>query len=139
MAANIIHRGSTGHGKIFVDLETFQNSQLMLDVGEARDFSEHHLKIVEREGTSAISQEIQHIRDLAKSDVIAFWPEPQRSQARIEAIKVADTADKILAQRKWYSVSAPGLLEAAKAVGEAASPLVTSCVNVIALLGKLAK
>jgi hypothetical protein len=38
-------------------------------------------------------------------------------------------------RRKWYELSADGLLEAAKAVGEIAAPVVTTVKTVLGLLG----
>ena len=120
-----------------VSLETYQGSQLELNVGESRDFSVREVSIVEREATS-IAQEIRRVRDLAASAEVESWPEPQRSDAKREAAKVADTAERILSERKWYSVSAKGVLEATKAVAEAASPLMGACIRVIELLTKVA-
>ena len=120
-----------------ISLETYQGSQLELNVGEARDFSVRELSIIEREGT-LIAREVQRVRDLASSAEIESWPEPQRSDAKREAAKLADTAERILLERKWYSVSAKGVLEATKVVAEATSPLMGACIKVIELLAKVA-
>ena len=49
---------------------------------------------------------------------------------------MADKASQIVTDRKWYSISAKGVLEAAKAVGDAGVPLLSACMKVIELLGK---
>ena len=119
-------------------LESYQGSNLVLNVGDRFDMSVLELEFIEHE-SSSIAREIARIRELAYSEAVEALPEPTRSVAKREATKVADTADKILAERKWYSVSAQGLMEATKAVGETASPLLGACLKVIELLGKATK
>jgi hypothetical protein len=53
-----------------------------------------------------------------------------------ESKHLLTTAEKSIRERKWYSISAEGLIEAAKAVGEAASPLVGAALKVVDLLAK---
>ena len=50
------------------------------------------------------------------------------------ALKIAATADRIQDHRKWYDVSAKGLIEAAEAVGSAAGPILKTALKVIGLL-----
>lgn len=55
------------------------------------------------------------------------------------AQQVLKAAEASMKDRRWYSISAAGLLEAAKAVGEVASPLVSSALKVIDLISKASK
>ena len=53
------------------------------------------------------------------------------------ASAIAEAAGNMMADRKWYSISAAGLVEAAKAVGAAASPMVDTALKVLDLLNKV--
>lgn len=53
------------------------------------------------------------------------------------ATAIADAASRMTEDRKWYSVSAKGLFEAAEAVGAAASSVVATALKVLDLLQKV--
>jgi hypothetical protein len=69
----------------------------------------------------------------------ASSPDPKIALLVKEADKVVAVGAKAVSDNKWYSVSAKGVLEAAKAVGEAASPLVGAAIKVIELIAKAQK
>ena len=117
-----------------VDAEFSRYSELELNIGNAYDMSSRELKFIEREEAN-VSHEISRLRELV-AKLQTEQSNQQTNQLCQEAIKIADTANRVIEEHKWYSISAKGLVEAAKAVGETASPLFTSAVKVIELLQK---
>ena len=81
--------------------------------------------------SSALLAEVQRIRQHLEGLAAA---NPVLAK---EASSLAATVEKTISERRWYSVSAKGVLEAAKAVGEAASPIVGSCIKIVELLSKV--
>ena len=112
--------------------ELTQSSQMELHVGAAHDMSVREINIIERE-TSEIATAVSRMRALLSEFETNNQGLNPKHVCR-EATVVADTAERIVRERKWYSVSGEGLLEAAKSVGEAASPLVASALKIIELL-----
>jgi hypothetical protein len=104
------------------------NSTMELHVGNGYDMSIREISIIEK-SIPDIDHELSHLRALANN-----FTGDTYTRLREESEKVASTAKKIISERKWYDVSASGLIEAAKAVGEAASPLIESAIKIVTLL-----
>lgn len=121
--------------KLTMSLDVYTNSQLELKVGNQARMSERELRVVERQAVD-VQSAVTELRN-----AIAGYAEsasgPGAVQVVSEATKIANTAMQIVAERKWYSVSAAGLLEAAKAVGDTAVALVGAAVRVIDVLKTL--
>ena len=128
--ARIVIGPSSGRSTTSIELTLSATSTLDLQIGESRDFSALQIKLMEAD-SNALLDEVQRIRQQLKELASA-----NPSLAR-EANGLAATVEKTISERRWYSVSAKGVLEAAKAVGEAANPIVSSCIKVIELLGKV--
>jgi hypothetical protein len=62
-------------------------------------------------------------------------PEPKQAETAKDLATLSSEALSQAPRKKWYELSAEGLLEAAKAVGETAAPVVTAVKTVLALLG----
>lgn len=54
-----------------------------------------------------------------------------------EVTALAQQAERVVKERRWYSVSTGGLLQAAKAVGETAVPLLAAAMKVVEIVGSL--
>ena len=114
---NII--GSTIHGDVnTVAAETVQNSFNRVEGSAAGD----ELKTALKELHGAVGEMLKQLP-----------PEKQQETAR-DLETLAQEAVSPTPRRKWYELSAEGLLEAAKTVGEMAGPVVTAVKAVIGLL-----
>lgn len=131
--ANISIGGTHDNSKLVLDVSLLTKSQMTLTVGDSYDMSSRQITIVERE-SDAIEKEIDNIVSTAAKVVNANPADPASKRVGSEAANVVAAAKKVLTERKWYSVSVEGLIEAAKAVGTVASPIVASAVKVIELL-----
>ena len=127
--------GSYENSKLALDAEISAASTIEIVVGDGHDMSQRQIKIIERDAT-ATSQEIANLRDLSQQLAAKMPENPNALKASKEALDIAATADQIQQNRKWYSVSAKGLIEAAEAVGSAASPILKTALNVIRMLSE---
>lgn len=126
----------TDRSKLRVLVETFTESPLELTIGHQSGMSERELILTEQHRTEIddrifdLREEIEKLKREAK--------EGDRGTAiALEATKIADTAAKIVKERKWYSVSGAGVIEAAGAVGKATSAVVKTSLDIIDLLNRL--
>lgn len=120
----------SGHDKSSTKIhaELALESSMELHVGDSYDMSLREVSIVER-NTSELNQEILRLREL-----VAAQKSDGSEAINEESEKIAKTAERIVSERRWYSVSTKGLIEAASAVGSVASPIVASALKVVALL-----
>jgi hypothetical protein len=133
--AKITVGGSYDRSKSRIRAELSAASQMVLDIGSAHDMSSREISIIERDG-EALSAELGRLRKLAEGLRANRPGDRKAAVVSAQAAAIADTGDRIVAERKWYSISVAGLVEAAKAVGEATSPLVASALKVIELFQK---
>jgi hypothetical protein len=61
-------------------------------------------------------------------------PEAKQKQAAQDLKTLTDEATSEEPRRKWYELSADGLIEAARSVGEIATPVITAAKAIVALL-----
>ena len=108
-------------------VELYDSSQLELDVGDSHDMSVREIEIVEKQADAVRA---------AGAELRAQAAATGDETVRAEADKVATAVERAVAERRWYDISAKGLLEAATAVGEAASPLIATAVKLIELMQK---
>jgi hypothetical protein len=108
-------------------------SSTEINFGDQFDMSAREISILET-SNSELSQQLQelmkHARELDTN---------QNAGGKIvdEVEKFSNQAKKIVTEKKWYSVSAEGLLEAAKSVGQMALPLISSADKVLSILRAL--
>ena len=67
--------------------------------------------------------------------VFPHLSEAKRSEAQQDLSNVVAEATKDQPRRRWYELSAEGLIEAAKTCGEIATPVVKAVKTLSALLG----
>ena len=108
-------------------VELHETSQLELDVGDSHDMSLREIEIVEKQADAVRA---------AGAELRAQAAATGDEAVRAEADKVATAVERAVAERRWYDISAKGLVEAAKAVGETASPLVATAIKLIELMQK---
>lgn len=112
------------------------NSDAEIIVGDGYDMSRRQIDFLFHE-EKALSSEISSLqRQISDLQRRALCDAKLKAVCDAAAV-IAATAEKVKQERKWYSVSAEGLLEAAKAVGGVADPLVKTAIGVVQLLGKL--
>lgn len=116
-----------------VGAELSHSSNMELNIGDSHDMSVREITIIEREA-SEISHELSCLRELANEIQKNNPSSPEAKAIDRETTKLAETAERVINERKWYSVSAKGLIEAAQAVGSTASPLVDSALKIVKLL-----
>jgi hypothetical protein len=118
--------------RAIVNVDTPPASNLDLTIGHVMGRAKLDLSILERDGLNVAGA----IAELQKQ-VLALADETMLSAPlRKEAQEIVSAATKMVKEKHWYSVSLGGLFEAAKAVGEAASPIVASALKVLELLQK---
>lgn len=124
---------SHDNARLRLDAEISAASAIEINVGDGHDMSQRQINIIERDA-AATSQEIGQLRELARRLVTVLPDDAHAAAASREALKIAATAGRIHDHRKWYAVSAKGLIEAAEAVGSAAAPVLKTALKVIGLL-----
>ena len=70
----------------------------------------------------------------AVAEMVKLLPEEKQREVAQDLKTLTDEATSSSPRKKWYELSAEGIIEAAKAVGEAATPVITAAKVVIALL-----
>jgi len=70
----------------------------------------------------------------AVAEMVKLLPEEKQREVAQDLKTLTDEATSSSPRKKWYELSAEGLIEAAKAVGEAATPVITAAKAVLALL-----
>ena len=114
-------------------------SVMELNVGDGDGMSQREIEIIERESgqlASELTRLRQQVADMQASPA-ATPATPAAAAVCAHASAIAEAAGNMVADRKWYSISAAGLVEAAKAVGAAASPMVDTALKVLDLLNKV--
>jgi hypothetical protein len=117
-----------------LDAELSHNSQMELIVGDSFDMSKLEISIIERYSDQVLS-EVNRLRNLG-SQLNREHPAQEVAPVQKEVEAIAETATRVVEDRKWYDISAKGLIEAAKAVGEVSSPLISTALKIIELLQK---
>ena len=127
---------SHGSSKTTLQLNLPSGSVTEISVGNAYDMSVREIFLIERDAV-ILDAEIAMLQSLSANFLKERAPETQAKAIVKMADDIASSAKNIVTQRKWFNVSASGLLEAARAVGEVASPLVSSALKIIDLLHKI--
>ena len=70
----------------------------------------------------------------AVAEMVKLLPEEKQREVAQDLKTLTDEATSSSPRKKWYELSAEGLIEAAKAVGEAATPVITAAKTVLTLL-----
>lgn len=120
---------SHGNSTMIIDIVAREGSNLEINMGDSYDFSKQQISIIES-NSQELRIELARLMGLV-SDAQGT---PLGATLKKEVKEFVDTADKIVTERKWYSVSAKGLVEAAKAIGEAGVPILSSALKIIDLL-----
>lgn len=125
--------GSFDSSRLNLEAEFSSNSDIEINVGDGHDMSQRQIKLLERDAATT-SGEIEKLRQLV-AQLQAQAPHDAKVAALgSEAVAIADVASRIQRERKWYSVTTKGLIEAAEAVGSVASPIVKTALSVMKLL-----
>lgn len=76
------------------------------------------------------------LTDLSKSvaDLLKHIPKEQQEEVAKDLQVLTEEALSKAPRKKWYELSADGLIEAAKAIGEIATPVITTAKAVVAFL-----
>lgn len=90
-------------------------------------------KIAKSDAPDELKQHLQKLNEAVK-EMIQRLPETQQKQAAQDLQTLTDEALSKEPRRKWYELSAEGLIEAAKTVGEIAGPVITAAQAVLAFL-----
>lgn len=132
-----INTGSShDSSKLFLDAEFSSASDIEIVVGDGYDMSLRQIKILERDASST-ALEITKLRDLVAQLKAQLPDDPKVVALGKEAGEIAVAANRMQQERKWYSVSTKGLIEAAGAVGSAASPILKSALGLIKMLSEI--
>jgi hypothetical protein len=67
-------------------------------------------------------------------EMVKLMPEEKQREVAQDLKTLTDEATSGSPRKKWYELSAEGLIEAAKAVGETATPVITAVKAILALL-----
>lgn len=121
----------SGHASADYQLHTRLNSTMELELGDVTENGALRVAVFE-ENEEALRAAIEKIRS-----AVDTLQSHGSSDMKREAMQIADTASKILHERRWYSISLDGLLEAAKAVGTAASPVLSLVLKTVEIVQKL--
>ncbi|MDM0037050.1 hypothetical protein QTI33_33290 [Variovorax sp. J22P271] len=122
---------TTQNATTTVDISATKASTSEFKVGDATGHGT--LKVIYKEFESSVEQ-LQHA-------LAQLQASPDRRTAALaeEAGKVVVAAARATPERPWYSISVKGLLEAARAVGDGVSPLVSAALKVAELVVKADK
>lgn len=123
------------NAKSRTSIELSSSSRLEINIGDAHDMSSREVEIIERE----VVELSYHLEKLL-SDAQNLQNQHANTDAALalqeRSKELVNCSKKIVAERRWYSVSAKGVIEAAKALGEAASPIVATAIRILELLQK---
>ena len=111
-------------------------SVMELNVGDGDGMSQREIEIIERE-SGQLATELARLRQQVAEMQASPAATPAAASVCAHASAIAEAAGNMVADRKWYSISAAGMVEAAKAVGAAASPMVDTALKVLDLLNKV--
>jgi len=117
--------------KLIVKLN--QLSQLELHVGKGRHMSTREIEVIERE-SSKIDYEMLKLKEAIGKLQDKSGSDKNCERLIHEAEVLADTGSKVVREKKWYDLTTKGLVEAAKATGEIAGPVVSSAMTILKLL-----
>lgn len=126
---------STGNSKLTVDLNLAHNSQFEVSVGDGHDMSTREIKVLERDEP----QFHQHIAafDSAISAATQTSKNPEvAKRLKEEAAKFRKAATTAVAKKKAVPVSTTGLVNVAKSIGAAATPILIVASKIIDILRK---
>lgn len=90
-------------------------------------------KIAKSDAPDELKEHLEKLNAAVK-EMIQRLPEMQQKQAAQDVQTLTDEALSEKPRRKWYELSAEGLIEAAKTVGEIATPVITAAKAVLAFL-----
>lgn len=115
---NIIH-GSTIHGDV---------NQVV-----AHTISDSFNKIKQSDAPDELKLKLEELNK-AVAEMCKQLPEEKQKEVVQDLKVLTDEATSKTPRKKWYDLSAEGLIEAAKAVGEIATPVITTAKAVLAFL-----
>ncbi len=90
-------------------------------------------KIAKSDAPTELKEHLEKLNAAVK-EMIQRLPEAEQKQAAQDLQTLTDEALSEKPRRKWYELSADGLIEAAKTVGEIAAPVITAAKAVLAFL-----
>ena len=135
MGLKITAKNFTEDAKFKAELLVPRSSKMELNISDFYDSAELVMKITEYESADVFN-ELKRLNNAARA-LSLNSPDNDVKAVEAEARKVTEIVERSILERKWYSVSIEGLVDAAKAVGAIASPVVDSAIKVIDLLSKI--
>ena len=121
-------------------IQTSENPNSLEDFNSTSDYDFNNRsinnsfnKIAQSDAPDELKEHLEKLNDAVK-EMIQRLPEAQQKQAAQDLQTLTDEALSEEPRRKWYELSAEGLIEAAKAVGEIAVPVITAAKAVLAFL-----
>ncbi len=92
-------------------------------------------KVAASSAPDELKEQLKRLSE-AVAEMCKHLPDEEQQRQAAQDLKVlTDEAVSEEPRRKWYELSAEGLIEAARAVGEIASPVITTAKAVLAFLG----
>lgn len=91
-------------------------------------------KVAQSSAPDELKEQLTKLNEAVK-EMLKHLPETEQKQVAQDLKVLTDEALSETPRRKWYELSADGLIEAAKAVGEIALPVITTAKAVLAFLG----
>jgi hypothetical protein len=99
----------------------------------AQSIQDSFKKVSESSANDELKNQLIKLNE-AVAEMLKVLSPAQQKQVASDLKVLTDEATSEAPRRKWYELSAQGLLEAAKAVGETALPVITAVNTVVGLL-----
>jgi hypothetical protein len=90
-------------------------------------------KVSQSSASEELKVELEKLNK-AVTEMVKLLPEEKQREVAQDLKTLTDEATSSSPRKKWYELSAEGLIGAAKAVGEIATPVITTAKAVLALL-----
>jgi hypothetical protein len=137
--------GLTAEGDIHVHIGEFivtkQNQNIFGNVGgnvnqvAAKTIRESFNQVTESEASSELKSKLEELGKLVEDMLGAGLSEKDQKKVARDYKGFAEEATSEEPRKEWYELSAKGLIEAAKTVGEIATPVIAVVKSILALLG----
>ncbi len=89
--------------------------------------------VTQSSATQELKTELEKLNQ-AVTEMVKLLPEEKQREVAQDLKTLTDEATSESPRKKWYELSAEGLIEAAQAVGEVATPVITATKAVLTLL-----
>ena len=99
----------------------------------AQSIQDSFNKVSESSANDELKNQLIKLNE-AVAEMLKVLSPAQQKQVASDVKVLTDEATSAAPRRKWYELSAQGLLEAAKAVGETALPVIAAVNTVVGLL-----